>query len=89
MKNVDNFILGFIAAVLGVAASVSLWLLDILSSLFGDTLRDVLSYLTPSGHYYNFVDGIIDTRDLAYYLSAIVVCLFLTSKILESKRWQG
>jgi ABC-2 type transport system permease protein len=78
-----------IAAVLGVAASVSLWLLNILSSLFGDTVRDVLSYLTPSEHYYNFVDGIIDTRDLVYYFSAIVICLFLTSKILESKRWQG
>jgi ABC-2 type transport system permease protein len=78
-----------VAAVLGVVASVSLWLLSILSSLFGSNVRDLISYLTPSGHYYNFVDGIIDTRDLVYYASAILICLFLTSKVLESKRWQG
>jgi ABC-2 type transport system permease protein len=70
-------------------ASVSLWLLDILSALFGSTAQKVISYLTPSGHYYNFIDGIIDTRDLVYYVSFVIILLFLTSQILESKRWQA
>lgn len=78
-----------IAAVLGVVASVSLWLLDILSALFGGTIQKVISYLTPSGHYYNFIDGIIDTRDLVYYASFILVSLFLASQAIESKRWQA
>lgn len=78
-----------IAAVLGVVASVSLWLLDILSALFGGTVQKVISYLTPSGHYYGFVDGVIDTRDLVYYASFIFVLLFLASQIVESKRWQA
>jgi ABC-2 type transport system permease protein len=78
-----------IAAVIGVVASVSLWLLDILSGVFGQTVGDVISFLTPSGHYYNFLDGTIDTRDLVYYISATFVFLFLASRVLESRRWQG
>jgi ABC-2 type transport system permease protein len=76
-----------VAAVIGVVASVSLWLLDILAPLFGQ--QGLIAYLTPSGHYFTFVDGIIDTRDLVYYVSATFVCLFLASKVLESRRWQG
>ena len=75
-----------VAAVIGVVASVSLWLIDVLSAVFN---QQVISYLTPSGHYYNFIDGIIDTRDLVYYASAIFVFLFLASRVLESRRWQG
>lgn len=80
-----------VAAVIGVVASVSLWLLDILRGvgIFGQTAGDVISFLTPSGHYYNFLDGIIDTRDLVYYVSATFVFLFLASRVLESRRWQG
>lgn len=78
-----------IAAVIGVVASVSLWLLDIVSPVFRGTAQDVVSYLTPSGHYYGFVEGIIDTRDLVYYVSATAVFLFLASQVLQSRRWQG
>jgi ABC-2 type transport system permease protein len=78
-----------VAAILGVVASVSLWLLDLLSGIFGKTVGDVISFLTPSGHYYTFLDGIIDTRDLVYYVSVTFVFLFLASRVLESKRWQG
>ncbi len=78
-----------VAAVLGVVASVSLWLIDILSGLLGSKAKSVISYLTPSGHYYNFVDGVIDTRDLVYYASFVIVFVFLASQVIESKRWQA
>lgn len=78
-----------IAAVLGVVASVSLWLFDLLSAVFGPQAQETISYLVPSGHYYNFIDGIVDTRDLVYYVSATFVFLFLASRVLESRRWQG
>jgi ABC-2 type transport system permease protein len=77
-----------IAAVIGVVASVSLWLLDIISAVFGRGAEKVLSYLTPSSHYFNFVEGIIDTRDLVYYVSFTFIFLFLASQVLESRRWQ-
>jgi ABC-2 type transport system permease protein len=78
-----------VAAVVGVVGCVSLWLLDALSTIFGGDVEKVISYLTPSGHYYNFVDGIIDTRDLVYYISFVFIFLFLASRVLSSRRWQG
>jgi ABC-2 type transport system permease protein len=78
-----------VAAVLGVVASVSLWLVGILSGIFDQGMRDVIAYVTPSEHYYNFLDGIVDTRDLVYFVSATFVFLFLASRVLESRRWQG
>jgi ABC-2 type transport system permease protein len=78
-----------IAAVIGVGASVGLWLLDLLGGLFGSGARSVIAYLSPSSHYYSFVDGIIDTRDLVYYVSATFVFLFLATRVLQSRRWQG
>ena len=65
-----------------------LWLLDLLSTVFGSQAQQVVSYLVPSGHYYNFIDGIVDTRDLVYYVSATFVFLFLASRVLDSRRWQ-
>jgi ABC-2 type transport system permease protein len=78
-----------VAAVVGVVGSVSLWLLDLIGGIFGQKVGDLISYLTPSGHYYNFMDGIVDTRDLVYYASVTFVFLFLASRVLESRRWQG
>jgi ABC-2 type transport system permease protein len=78
-----------VAAVVGVVGSVSLWLLDLIGGIFGQKVGDLISYLTPSGHYYNFMDGIVDTRDLVYYCSVTFVFLFLASRVLESRRWQG
>ncbi|MFL7807258.1 MAG: ABC transporter permease [Anaerolineae bacterium] len=78
-----------VAAVIGVVASVGLWLLDLLGSLLGSGVQQVIGYLTPSGHYYNLVDGIVDTRDLVYYLSATFLFLFLASRVIEARRWRG
>jgi ABC-2 type transport system permease protein len=36
-----------------------------------------------------FAKGVIDTKDLVYYLSVIAFALFLTLRSLESKRWRG
>ena len=78
-----------VAAVIGIGASVGLWLFDLLGAVFGGGMQQLIAYLTPSGHYFNFVDGIIDTRDLVYYLSATFLLLFLASRVLETRRWRG
>ena len=37
----------------------------------------------------SFAKGVIDTKDLVYYLSVTAFALFLTLRSLESKRWRG
>lgn len=38
--------------------------------------------------YNDFAKGVIDTGNLVYFLAATVVFLFLTVKVLESRRWK-
>ncbi len=52
-------------------------------------LRTVLQYLSMTEHLDGFSRGLIDTKDLVYYGSAIALALFLTLRSLESKRWRG
>jgi ABC-2 type transport system permease protein len=55
----------------------------------GGGLRGVLQYLSFTDHLDGFTRGLIDTKDLVYYLTGIVLALFLTLRSLESKRWRG
>ncbi len=39
-------------------------------------------------HYESISRGVIDTRDLLYYLSVIVIFLMATRLVLQSRKWQ-
>ncbi|HEY2485261.1 MAG TPA: ABC transporter permease subunit [Candidatus Binataceae bacterium] len=51
-------------------------------------VSDLLRYLSITDHFSQMVSGIIDTRDLVYFLSLILVALFLTQRSVESARWR-
>jgi len=40
-------------------------------------------------HFESFSKGVIDSKDLIFYLSAIFVGLFLTARSLETLRWRA
>jgi ABC-2 type transport system permease protein len=48
----------------------------------------VCEYLSLLTHFHNVARGVIDTRDLVYYLSVIVLFLFLNSKNIEARKWR-
>jgi ABC-2 type transport system permease protein len=68
---------------------LAFWVIGWGADSAGGTLRTVLQYLSVTDHMDTFTRGIIDTKDLVYYASAIVLALFLTLRSLESKRWRG
>lgn len=47
-------------------------------------LNNFINYLGLSSHYHNILKGVIDTRDIAYYLSLIFLFLYLT--VLKLKK---
>ena len=49
---------------------------------------EVISYISLSEHLGDFVKGVIDTKDIIYYLSFIALFLFLTVRSLETRRWR-
>ena len=68
---------------------LGLWIIGWGSESAGGNLRAVLQYLSITEHMDTFSRGLIDTKDLVYYLSAIALALFLTLRSLDSKRWRG
>lgn len=54
-----------------------------------DTPYQVLSFFTVPLHFEgNFGRGRVDTRNLILYASVTLLCLFLTVRSLESRRWR-
>jgi ABC-2 type transport system permease protein len=66
-----------------------LWVVGWSADLAGPVWGKVLSHLSILEHLDNFSKGIIDSKDVIYYLNFIIFCLFLTLRSLESKRWRG
>ncbi|MGH9610104.1 MAG: ABC transporter, partial [Bryobacteraceae bacterium] len=57
---------------------------------FGNSVTiQVLNYLSIVSHLDGFTRGVIDSKDIVYYLSMIFLGLFLTARSLESARWRA
>ena len=68
---------------------LGLWIIGWGAEFAGGNLKAVLQYLSITEHMDTFSRGLIDTKDLVYYGSAIALALFLTLRSLDSKRWRG
>lgn len=78
-----------VAAFVSFGILLVLWLLAGLGSLFGDTaVGQTISYLSFMDHYDHLVRGLIDTKDLVYFLSGLVLMLFLAHRVVEAARWK-
>ena len=77
-----------IALVVGFGILLILFVIDQSASLVSGTASTVLSHIGLTSHLEDFTRGVVDTRDLAYYLTVIAVFLFLTIRSVESRRWR-
>jgi len=49
--------------------------------------RDILFYLSSVSHLVPFARGMVNLEDFVYFLSIIVLGLFLTHRSVEARRW--
>lgn len=78
-----------VAAFLSFGLLILVWLLGGVGSVLGDTpLGNILSYLSFIEHYDRFVRGLVDTKDLVYYSSGMLLMLFLAHRVVESQHWK-
>ncbi|HEC16139.1 MAG TPA: ABC transporter permease [Sedimenticola sp.] len=77
-----------------IAASISFGLLFLFYmmsysvSFVSGGFGRILSYLSINEHIASMAKGVLDTEDIIYYFCFIVLFLFLTLRVLESKRWR-
>jgi len=80
-----------IAGVVTFGLALILWLLDWLVSSDPTTspaLR-LLGYLGFNTHLETLLKGVVDLKDVVFFLSVIVAGIFLTQRSLESQRWRA
>ncbi len=78
-----------VAGMITFAVFLLLWVINWFGNAAGPTGEKILSYLSITDHFDDFVKGVIDTKHLVYYLSFITFGLFLTAKSVDSERWRG
>jgi ABC-2 type transport system permease protein len=78
-----------VAGVAGFAVCLLLWVLDWASSFETSVTARVVSYLSVLQHFDSFSKGVVDLKDIVFYVSVIFVGLFLTARSLESLRWRS
>jgi len=78
-----------IAGIATFFVSLLLWLLSWSTAFDSTWISSLLNYLSIVTHFENFGKGVIDSKDVVFYLSMTFFALFLTSRSLESLRWRA
>ena len=69
--------------------SLLLWLLSWFTAFDSGGFASVINYLSIVTHMDNFSKGVIDSKDLVFYISMIFFFLFVTKRSMESLRWRA
>ncbi len=77
-----------IAAVLTFGVFLILWVIDFGSRNTSSGIGAVVQYLSVVRHYDDFTRGVLDSGNVVFYLSLIVLAIFLTIRSLDSMRWR-
>jgi ABC-2 type transport system permease protein len=80
-----------IAAMISFAIGLALFSISFLPEQvnIGTSWADqAISYMAMREHMRDFSRGIIDTRYVVFYLSLTIFFLFLTYRVIESRRWK-
>jgi ABC-2 type transport system permease protein len=80
----ENQVVAFILSFLLVFI---LFILDKILLFVPGSLASIFEYLSIDYHFSNIARGVIDTRDIIYYFSAIGLMLYLSTVILSKRRW--
>lgn len=77
-----------IAAIGGFAAMLALFLIGSISSIIPvQWISNILNNLAFSSRYSPFTYGVFDFSNVLFFISATVIFLFLTVRVLERRRW--
>ena len=78
-----------VAAIGTLAISLLLMCIDLLGAVFSSIswLTSVTSFLSVTGRFGDFTTGLIYYDNVFFFLTAQALFLFLTVRVLDSKRW--
>ena len=78
-----------IAAFLSFGLILALWMVGALATVIGETtLGHLLSYLSFTEHFERLIRGLLNLKDILYYLSGMALMWFAAHQVIDSYRWK-
>jgi ABC-2 type transport system permease protein len=77
-----------VAFILAFAISFALFIFGQVNQYAPDWIAPVLAFLSMGNHFESLSRGVIDSRDVIYYVSVMVVSLVIATVSLESRKWK-
>ncbi|MCB7128843.1 MAG: ABC transporter permease [Candidatus Brocadiales bacterium] len=77
-----------VAGVLGIVALVILFFVGYAVSGTDVWYAAAFQYIGTYGHWESFTKGLVNTSDVVYYITITALCLFITVRVLESRKWR-
>jgi ABC-2 type transport system permease protein len=77
-----------VAFILAFAISFALFIFGQIVQLAPEWLAPVLAFLSMGNHFESMSRGVVDSRDVLYYVSVMVVSLVIATVSLESRKWK-
>lgn len=77
-----------VALMLGMGICVSFWLVGNLLMFLPSSAASVLEWLSFGYHLDSMLRGVLDTRNVTFFVSVIALALALSFRSLESRRWK-
>jgi ABC-2 type transport system permease protein len=77
-----------IAGAVTFAVCLLLWILEWVTGFDTAAWARVMAYMSVITHFESFAKGLLDSKDVIFYLSLIFLGLFLTARSMESLRWR-
>jgi ABC-2 type transport system permease protein len=77
-----------VAFIVGFAICFMLFLFGKVSAFAPKAIQSTLQLLGADSHFEQMLRGVVDTRDLVYYLSIMAVSLVVATVSLDSRKWK-
>jgi ABC-2 type transport system permease protein len=78
-----------VAAIVTFGVLLSFWIIGWLAAFVSGPVGAVLTHLSILEHNDTFAKGVLDTKDVIYYVDFTALALFLALRSLEARRWSG
>ena len=78
-----------VAAITTFGTLLIFWILGWSADYAGGAVGRGLQHLSILEHNESFAKGVLDTKDIIYYLNFTILALFLALRSLEARRWKG
>ncbi len=77
-----------IAGVLGVGLIVMLYLMEMAKGWVGDKASVIVEYISIYRPQQDLLQGLLNSKDIFFYVSFMVLTIFASIRMLEANRWR-